>query len=585
MQGRWKRYLPILEWGRRYNRDTLVSDLLAAVIVTIMLIPQSLAYALLAGLPMETGLYASMLPLVAYALFGTSTSLSVGPVAVVSLMTASAVAPVAEAGSVAYIEAAVLLALLSGGMLLLFGVLRMGFLASFLSHPVIAGFITASGIIIAVSQLGHVLGVRGSGDNLWHLLGSLLSQWRALHWPTLLIGGGALAFLFWSRSGLQPLLQRTGLSQRAASTLARTGPVLAVIVTSLLAWWLDLGARGVALVGEIPAGLPGFTLPSSIPPLWSELLLSALLISIIGFVESVSVGHTLAARRRERIAPDQELIGLGAANVASGVSGGFPVTGGFSRSIVNFDAGAATPAAGAFTALGIALVALFFTPWLAWLPKATLAATIIVAVLSLVDLGILKRSWDYGLSDFAAVAITIGVTLLLGVETGVACGVLVSLALHLYKTSRPHMAVVGEVPGTGHFRNVERHQVITRSDILSLRIDESLYFANASFVESRLYGILEKYPETRHVILMCTAVNEIDLSALEALESINRQLAEREITLHLSEVKGPVMDVLAHTHFLEELTGKVFLSHHHAVQQVMEMEDEKRGDPVRNWVI
>lgn len=584
MQG-LKRYLPLLEWGRRYNRESFASDGLAAVIVTIMLIPQSLAYAMLAGLPAEMGLYASMLPLVAYGLFGTSTTLSVGPVAVVSLMTATAVSQVAEAGSVAYVDAAVLLALMSGAMLLLFGLLRMGFLASFLSHPVIAGFITASGVIIAVSQLGHVLGIQGRGENLPHLVQQLWAQLPQVHMPTLLVGGSTLLFLFWVRSGLKPLLLKAGLPDYWAGMLTRTGPVFAVIGTSVVAWQLDLGARGVALVGHVPAGLPGFDLPPLLNPAWRELAVSALLISIIGFVESVSVGHTLAARRRQRIVPDQELIGLGASNIAAAVSGGYPVTGGFARSIVNFDAGAATPAAGMLTALGIALTALFFTPYLAYLPKATLAATIIVAVLSLVDFSILRRTWEYGISDFAAVAITLFVTLAVGVETGVACGVLASLALHLYKTSRPHMAVVGEVPGTEHYRNVDRHEVITRSDILSLRIDESLYFANASFVESSLYALLEKRPEVRHVILMCTAVNEIDLSALEALESINRQLAERDITLHLSEVKGPVMDVLRHTHFLQDLTGKVFLSQHHAVQHVMAEVDAARTDRPHDWVI
>ena len=584
MQG-LKRYLPLLEWGRRYNRESFASDGLAAVIVTIMLIPQSLAYAMLAGLPAEMGLYASMLPLVAYGLFGTSTTLSVGPVAVVSLMTATAVSQVAEAGSVAYVDAAVLLALMSGAMLLLFGLLRMGFLASFLSHPVIAGFISASGVIIAVSQLGHVLGIRGRGENLPHLAQQLWAQLPQVHMPTLLVGGSTLLFLFWVRSGLKPLLLKAGLPDYWAGMLTRTGPVFAVIGTSVVAWQLDLGARGVALVGHVPAGLPGFDLPPLLNPAWRELAVSALLISIIGFVESVSVGHTLAARRRQRIVPDQELIGLGASNIAAAVSGGYPVTGGFARSIVNFDAGAATPAAGMLTALGIALTALFFTPYLAYLPKATLAATIIVAVLSLVDFSILRRTWEYGISDFAAVAITLFVTLAVGVETGVACGVLASLALHLYKTSRPHMAVVGEVPGTEHYRNVDRHEVITRSDILSLRIDESLYFANASFVESSLYALLEKRPEVRHVILMCTAVNEIDLSALEALESINRQLAERDITLHLSEVKGPVMDVLRHTHFLQDLTGKVFLSQHHAVQHVMAEVDAARTDRPHDWVI
>ncbi len=580
-----KRYLPLLDWGRRYNRENFASDGLAAVIVTVMLIPQSLAYAMLAGLPAEMGLYASMLPLIAYGLFGTSTTLSVGPVAVVSLMTATAVSQVAEAGSVAYIDAAILLALMSGAMLLLFGLLRMGFLASFLSHPVIAGFITASGVIIAFSQLGHVLGIRGRGENLPQLAQQLWEQLPLLQLPTVLVGGCTLLFLFWVRSGLKPLLQKAGMPDYWAGMLTRTGPVFAVIGTSVAAWGFDLQAQGVALVGHVPAGLPGLDLPMLSHPAWRELAVSALLISIIGFVESVSVGHTLAARRRQRIVPDQELIGLGASNIAAAVSGGYPVTGGFARSIVNFDAGAATPAAGMLTALGIGLTALFFTPYLAYLPKATLAATIIVAVLSLVDFSILRRTWDYGVSDFAAVAITLFVTLAVGVETGVACGVLASLALHLYKTSRPHMAVVGEVPGTEHYRNVDRHEVITRGDILSLRIDESLYFANASFVESRIYALLDPRPEVRHVILMCTAVNEIDLSALEALESINRQLAERDIVLHLSEVKGPVMDVLRHTHFLHDLTGKVFLSQHHAVQHVMAEEDAARGDRPHDWVI
>ncbi|HEY7775455.1 MAG TPA: SulP family inorganic anion transporter, partial [Kineobactrum sp.] len=350
-----KQLVPILDWGRSYNREALVSDGLAAVIVTIMLIPQSLAYAMLAGLPPQVGLYASMLPLVAYALFGTSTTLSVGPVAVVSLMTASAIGQFADAGTAAYIQAAVLLAFMSGGMLLLFGFLRMGFLANFLSHPVIAGFITASGVIIAVSQLRHILGVSGGGDNLVHLLEGLAGTLPSLHLPTLILGVATLLFLFWVRSGLKPLLIWLGMNDYWAAMLTRTGPVLAIVATSYTAWALDLGSRGVALVGVVPSGLPSLQLPSIIPGELSQLAVSALLISIIGFVESVSVGHTLAARRQQRISPDQELIGLGAANVASALSAGYPVTGGFARSIVNFDAGAATPAAGAFTAFGIAV--------------------------------------------------------------------------------------------------------------------------------------------------------------------------------------------------------------------------------------
>lgn len=565
---RLTRYLPILDWGRDYDRQALVSDLLAAVIVTIMLIPQSLAYALLAGLPAEMGLYASILPLIAYGIFGTSRTLSVGPVAVVSLMTASAIGSIAAAGSVDYVAAALLLAMMSGAFLLLMGILRMGFLANFLSHPVIAGFITASGIIIACSQLKHLLGIHAHGENLLDLLISLSSHIQDINLPTVAVGLPVLVFLFWVRSGLKPLLVNMGLSDYAATMLSKTGPVFGVVATSVAAFVWALGDKNVALVGQVPTGLPSLTFPELANPAWKELLVSAIFISIIGFVESVSVGHTLAAKRRQKISPDQELIGLGAANLAASVSGGYPVTGGFARSVVNFDAGAVTPAAGMFTAVGIALAALLFTPYLAYLPKATLAATIIVAVLSLVDFSILKRSWTYGKSDFVAVATTIVVTLSLGVETGVACGVLASLILHLYKTSKPHMAVVGEVPGTEHYRNVNRHKVITHSNILSLRIDESLYFANASYIEDRIYELLESKPLVEHVILMCTAVNEIDLSALEALESINARLADQGLKLHLSEVKGPVMDALKRSHFLDQLSGQVFLSQHQAVNQL-----------------
>ncbi len=380
---------PQLSWTRDYNRQLLANDLLAAVIVTIMLIPQSLAYAMLAGLPAEMGLYASILPLLAYGLFGSSRSLSVGPVAVVSLMPASAIAKIGAPGSVGYIEAALLLAMMSGLFLLLMGVLKMGFLAHFLSHPVIAGFITASGIIIAISQLKHLLGIEAHGENLLALLPSLGAQLSNSNITTLAVGLPVLLFLFWVRSGLKALLIKLGLSDFAAGMLAKTGPVLGIVATSLAAYYLDLASRGVALVGQVPSGLPQLQLPPFANPAWKELLVSALFISIIGFVESVSVGHTLAAKRRQKISPDQELIGLGAANIAASVSGGYPVTGGFARSVVNFEAGAVTPAAGMFTALGIALATLFFTPFLAYLPTATLAATIIVAVLSLVDLSIL----------------------------------------------------------------------------------------------------------------------------------------------------------------------------------------------------
>lgn len=558
------RYFPILDWARRYNRATLTGDLMAAVIVTIMLIPQSLAYALLAGLPPEVGLYASILPLFAYALFGTSRTLAVGPVAVVSLMTATAIAPIAAPGTPEYLTAALTLALLSGGILTVMGLLRLGFLANLLSHPVISGFITASGILIATSQLKSILGIKASGETLPDLAGSLFGNLGDANLPTIIIGVAATAFLFWVRKGLQPLLVRFGMTSRTAQLTAKTGPVVAVAASILAVIAFDLEALGVRTVGSIPQNLPPLTIPVIDLTLWSQLLVPALLISVIGFVESVSVAQTLAAKRRQRIAPDQELIGLGTANLAAAFSGGYPVTGGFARSVVNFDAGAETPAAGAFTAIGIAVAALVLTPLLASLPIATLGATIIVAVLSLVDFKTPRTIWGYSKPDFAALAATAAVTLLLGVEPGVIAGVALSLALFLWRSSRPHAAIVGRVPGTEHFRNVKRHKVITLPHVLTIRIDEALTYLNARWLEEFVLEEVAEHPALRHLVLMCSAVNAIDASALESLEAINHRLADGGVTLHLSEVKGPVMDRLAKSHFLEQLTGKVYLSQNDA---------------------
>ena len=562
---RWQSLFPVLDWGRRYDRGKFAGDMTAAVIVTIMLIPQSLAYALLAGLPAEVGLYASILPLVFYAIFGTSRALAVGPVAVVSLMTASALAPLGLESMAEYVAAAGLLALLSGAVLLAMGALRLGVVANFLSHPVIAGFITASGILIAVSQLKHILGIEAHGHALPQILASLWHNIGQVNGPTVIVGLLALAFLFWVRKGLAGVLHaRLGLSKDLAGTIARIGPIFAVIGTTLAAWALNLAEQGVSVVGEVPMGLPPFGLPVLDLGLVQALIGPAVLISVIGYVESVSVAQTLAAKRRQRIEPNQELIALGASNVSSALSGGYPVTGGFARSVVNFDAGARTPAAGAFTAVGLLVAAMFLTPLLYFLPNATLAATIIVAVLSLVDLGILKRAWGYSKADFAAVASTIALTLGVGVEIGVATGVLVSLLLFVWKTARPHVAEVGQVPGSQHFRNIQRHEVVTDPAVLTLRIDENLYFANARRMEDLVTARALDCPELKHVVLMFSAVNEVDLSALESLEAINRRLDDLGVRLHLSEVKGPVMDRLKRTHFLEELTGEVFLSQYEA---------------------
>ncbi|WP_043526159.1 SulP family inorganic anion transporter [Litchfieldella xinjiangensis] len=569
-----KRYLPILTWLPHYNRRLLGADLLAGIIVTLLVIPQSLAYAILAGLPPVVGLYASILPLLAYTLFGTSRTLAVGPVAILALMTGAALSEIATPGSPLYLQAAIVLAMLSGLMLTAMGLMRMGFFANFLSHPVISGFLSASGILIAASQAANLLGIEGGGFTLLDQTITIATHLSEVNWPTVAIGVGCLAFLVLCRRHGKSGLKRIGLPKGIASLLAKAGPVFAVVATTLLTWHLDLHQAGVAIVGDIPKGLPPLTLPSPDVTLWHDLLIPALLISVVGFVESVSMGQMLAAKRRQRISPNQELIGLGGANIAAAFSSGMPVTGGLSRTVINYDAGAQTPAAGTFAATGIALVTFAFTPLLHYLPVATLAATITVSILTLVDIKMLRQTWRYSRSDFAAIAVTIFLTLLEGVEAGIIAGVALSIGLFLYRTSRPHSALVGRVPGTEHFRNVERHEVESASHVALLRVDESLYFANARYLEDTVYELVASRPELEHVVLICSAVNLIDASALESLDAINARLKDSDVTLHLAEVKGPVMDRLKHSDLLDELTGRVFLSTYSAWSELKTPRDD-----------
>ncbi|MGM0857258.1 MAG: SulP family inorganic anion transporter [Pseudomonadota bacterium] len=555
-----KRYLPILSWLPYYHKRLLGADLLAGLIVTVMVIPQSLAYALLAGLPAVVGLYASILPQLVYTLFGTSRTLAVGPVAIIALMTGAALSSVATPGTEAYLQAALVLSLLSGLMLVAMGLLKMGFFSNFLSHPVISGFLTASGILIAVSQLGSLLGIESSGFTLVERLVSLTPNLPGVNLPTCVLGISTLVFLVWLRRHGKSTLRKSGLPSSAADLIAKAGPVIAVVATTLTTWHWGLADQGVNVVGDVPAGLPAFSLPWADASLWRALFIPALLISLVGFVESVSMGQMLAAKRRQRISPNQELIGLGATNLAAAVTHGMPVTGGLSRTVINYDAGAQTPAAGAFAALGIALVTMAFTGWLYYLPIATLAATITVSILTLVDIPMLRQTWRYSRSDFSAMALTIVLTLVEGIEAGILGGVTLSIALYLYRTSRPHSALVGRVPETEHFRNVERHDVETVNRVALLRIDESLYFANARYLEDTLYNLVASRPELEHVVLICSAVNLIDASALESLDAINARLKDSSVKLHLAEVKGPVMDQLKKSDFLDALTGRVFLS-------------------------
>jgi SulP family sulfate permease len=545
-----------LRWAPGYSRHDAGNDLTAAATVMLLLIPQSMAYALLAGLPAVTGLYTSMLPLVVYALMGSSPALSVGPAALRSIMSLAAVGAVVTQGSADFMAASLLLALMVGALLLIMGALRMGFVAGFLSHPVLSGFVTASGLLIAMSQWPHVWGSPLSGQNLAVFVQSWWHSGTGFHGLTLAVGLSTMLWLGLSKHWLQ-----RGMLIKAVPLLTMA---VAIVLTQQLGW----AAQGLAVVGDIPSGAMPWTLGPVLGVSWSTaqaLLVPALLIAVMTFVEQVSIAQSLAAKRRGRIDTNAEMRAMGGANLAAGLTGGFAVGASFSRSVVNDEAGARTPMAGLFTAVLLLITALFLTPWLSQLPLAVLAATILMALGSLLDFGSFAKTWRYSRADFAAQALTFGVTLLVDLVSGLTAGVVASLLLHIWHSSRPHIATLGHVTGTEHYRNVLRHEVVTHPEVLGLRPDESLFFANARFLEDHVAAAVAAHPALRHVVLQCNAINDIDASGLESLHTIDQRLREQGIALHLSEVKGPVMDRLQRSDWLQNMSGQVFLTHHQAV--------------------
>ncbi|MGZ8337952.1 MAG: SulP family inorganic anion transporter [Telluria sp.] len=533
----------MLEWLRRYRRAMLAGDISAGLVVAMMMIPQGMAYALVAGLPPVVGIYASILPPLLYALFGSSMTQSVGPMAIISLMTATALAPLAAAGSGLYLVLAGQLALMSGAVLLACGLLRIGFLANFFSRPVMSGFTIGSAILIALGQVKV-------------LLGGELPSW---HLPSAALGVGALALLLFARNYLGSLLRAAGMRANAADIGVRLAPMFVVVGAAVLSVMLDLQAAGVATTGAVPPGLPGLNLATSSGH-WRALLQPALLIGFMTFLISMSAAQTLALKRQEKLNSNFELIGLGMANVGSALSGGFPVTGSISRSAVNFAAGANTPLASIITAVLLALALVAPTGWLALLPLPALAATIIVAVLGMLELSTLRTAWRYDRGDALALAATAGGVLAMGVEAGVIIGVVLSMGTLIWRASRPHIAVLGRIEGTEHFRNIERYPAETRPDILMLRIDANLFFGNVAAVTQRIEEELRGHSGARHLVLVMTAVSSIDTSALFALAELNQSLRQHGIGLHLAEVKGPVMDRLKDSELPAALNGRIFLS-------------------------
>lgn len=555
-------------WARTYRLEWLSQDVVAGLVVAVMLVPQSLGYAMLAGLPPQVGLYASIAPLLAYGLFGSSMTLAVGPVAVTSLMTASALAGMAAAPDQA-VGLAALLALLVGLVLAAAGVLRLGFLAGLLSHPVVAGFTAGSAVLIMISQLGPLLGISARGDNTFERLTALISGIPEVQFATAGTGAVALLLLWLGRSHLPWLLQRAQVGEKAAVLASRLVPMVVVLGAAWVAAVLDAHARhGIAVVGAIPTGLPHLLMDGL--PWWQAgtLLPAALAIATITYVESISVAQSLALRRRQRIDPDAELNGLGAANLASAISGGLPVAGGFARSVVNDAAGARTPLAGVVSAALMLLVLLGPAGLFETLPLSVLAATIMVAVLPLVDLHLLKKAWRYDRMDAMAFMGTGLGVLASSVESGIVVGVVFSLMTLVWRVSRPHIAVVGRVPGTEHFRNVKRHAVQTWPSVLLLRVDENLLFASAAAVDRGLRAEIDRASGLREVVLVMASVSHIDVTGIEMLSRLIADLDERGVRLMLAEVKGPVQDRLARSEIPELLNQRIFLTTQDALQAI-----------------
>lgn len=542
------------------GRSAWGDDLLAAAVVSVLLIPQSLAYALLAGLPAQVGLYACLLPPLGYALFGTSPVLAVGPAAVLALMIVQAIA----GAGVPPETAALVLAAQAGLLLAAAAMLRLDALASLLSVPVLHGFETGASISIALSQVPALIGSDVHGSTLPELLRSVASAARLWHAPTLAFGLVAYALLWLAKRHGTRALQRWMPASRA-TLLMRLAPLVVLLLGLTMAVALQAPRHGIDTVGALPPFRPALALPALSPSLWWQLFPASASIALVTFVSSLVVAESLGRRQGTRIAPRRELAGLAAANMVAAVSGGMPVAGSFSRSVLMYDAGSRTRWSGVFSCAFIALAAWSLAGPLASLPRAVLAATILAALSGIFALGPFREAWRYSRPEGALMAGVALLTLTVGVGAALAVGVLASIALLLQRTARPHVAMLGRVPGTEHYRNVDRHDVALTPGVVALRIDESLLFTNARPLSDVVLQQLEHQPDTRRVVLLMSAVNRIDFSGLEALQALHESLGVRQIRLDLSEVKGPVLDALARSDWRQWFRGEVYLSHHQAM--------------------
>ena len=545
---------PALKWLKTYHPTHFKADVVAALIVLAMLVPQGMAYAMLAGLPPVMGIYASILPMIIYAFTGSSTTLSIGPVAIISMMVFSALQPVFAVGSTAYIEAACLLAIMVGIISLILGLFRFGFLIQLISHPVIKSFIIASALLIALGQFKFLLDIPLQTNNIPEFIGSLVINFHHISFLSMGVSLAAISVLVflpkWVRSDF----------------LNKTIPLLLVLSSIIVVYAFSLDQHGLKTVGIIPTGLPSFHFPTWNFDLVQKLLPSAFIIAMISFVESLAIAQATALQKRDDLNSNQELIALGLANIAAGINMGFAVSGSLSRTVVNSDAGAKTPMSGVMSSLLMIAVSLYFTSFFQNLPLTILAATIFVSIWKLVSFLPFFETWKYSKADGLAMWATFFGVTCIDISTGLVIGIILTFILLLWRISRPHIAVIGLVEGTQHFRNVSRYDVLTTETIASFRIDENLNFLNAHVLKGYIITELSHNPQIQHVVINCSSISNIDLSAVEMLEDLNRELLQLGIQLHLSEVKSPVMDRLNSSRLINMLSGKIFLSHYQAIQ-------------------
>lgn len=523
-------FVPALSWGKSYRREWLKGDISAGLTVGVMLIPQGMAYAMLAGLPPIHGLYAVTLPLFIYAILGTSRQLAVGPVAMVSLLTATGVGTIAEIGTESFLSLTIVLSLMVGAIQLAFGLFRLGFLVNLLSHPVVSGFTSAAALIIGLSQLKHLLGIDlARSHHIHEILFSAVERFGETNWYALAIGVVGIWLII------------------AAKKLNKSipGPLLAVVFGILIVISLGLETQGVKIVGTVPGGLPSLSFPSFSWTQVQALIPTALTISLVGFMESIAVAKAVQKRHRDyEVVPNQELIALGAANLAGAVVQAYPVTGGFSRTAVNDQAGAKTGLASIISALLIVLTLLFLTPLFYSLPKAILASVIMVAVFGLIDIKEAKHLWHVDRSDFYMLAVTFLATLSLGIEQGIGAGVALSIAVHIYRSMQPHIAILGQIEGTNEFRNVDRFpQANELHGILMIRFDSHLYFGNLAYFQSQLSNLADtRRPELKTIIINAESISYIDSSAMHEIQLFISNQLTKGTRVVFAGLIGPVRD-------------------------------------------